>query len=272
MGDLGHNTWGKTDVRVSKVHRMPDRDDFFDVKVQILLEGDVSAAHIEGDNSGVVPTDTMRNTTYGLAQDHLGHDFEAFASILAGHFLEKGGIDRANVEVSGQIWARVGPTGFVGGGSERRTAGVTRTRGSTETRAGVEGLVVLKTTGSGFAGFPQDEFTILPETEDRLLATSMTATWRYSEVPKDTASTWELARRTLLGHFFGDRSESVQHQGFMMGEALLVALPEVDEVTLRLPNQHHLPFDLTRFGIEDRGVVFQPVSEPYGDIGLTITR
>jgi urate oxidase len=272
MAELAHNSWGKTDVRLSKLRRGADEDDFIDITARVSLEGDVSFAHTAGDNAGVVPTDTMKNTIYGLAQDHLTDDLEGFASVLAGHFLEKDWIDSAEVELSARLWQRVTPTGFIGGGSELRTAGVTRSRHGTEIRAGIEGLVVLKTTGSGFAGFPHDEFTILPEADDRILATSITATWRYAQLPEDTTSAWQTARRTLVERFFGDRSESVQHQGWMMGVALLDAVPEIDQVTFRLPNQHHLPFDLARFGMDDAGIVFQPVSEPYGDIAFTITR
>jgi urate oxidase len=58
----------------------------------------------------------------------------------------------------------------------------------------------------------------------------------------------------------------------MMAEALLGAIPEIEEVDFRLPNQHHLSYDLSRFGIEDEHTVFQPVSQPYGDIGFTVTR
>ncbi len=58
----------------------------------------------------------------------------------------------------------------------------------------------------------------------------------------------------------------------MMAAAALDAVPEITSLRLRLPNQHHLGFDLARFGIEDRGVVFQPVTEPYGDISLMVER
>ena len=56
---LGANRWGKSEVRVSKV--LPG-DEFVDITVQVLLEGDVGPAHTEGDNVNVLPTDTMRNT------------------------------------------------------------------------------------------------------------------------------------------------------------------------------------------------------------------
>lgn len=268
---LGSHRWGKSDVRVSKVFRGDDADDFLDVTVRVLLQGDVSEAYTGGDNSGVVPTDTMRNTVYGLAQDRLTRDLEGFGEVLCRHFLAKAGVDRAIVTIYENLLGRETANGFLGGASERRKARVER--GSQEsTSAGIEGLVVLKTSGSAFEGFPEDEFTTLPEASDRVLATSVTADWDYAEVPSDTSATWGRVRRVLVDRFFEDWSASVQHQGYLMGEAVLEAVPEITEISLRLPNQHHLPFDLTRFGLEWEGTVFQPVSEPYGDIYLTVTR
>lgn len=268
---LGPTSWGKSEVRVSKVHRGEIADDFSDVTVHVQLEGDVAAAHTDGDNSGVLPTDTMRNTVFAMAHQHLTADLEAFGERLCLRFLDHPGVDRAEVTVWQRTWARETVHGFIGGSAERRLALVVR--GSEEsTSAGVEGLVLLKTTGSAFVGFPRDEYTALPEADDRVLATSVTAEWVYSSVPSDTTATWGLVRRTLIDHFFGEWSASVQHQGYMMGEAVLAAVGEIDEISLRLPNQHHLPFDVTRFGVEDTGTVFHPVSEPYGDIRLTVRR
>ncbi len=268
---LGANRWGKSAVRVSKVLRGDDRDDFIDLTAQVLLEGDVEAAHVEGDNSSVLPTDTMRNTIYGLAQEHLDRDLERFGEVLCARFLRRPDIRRVVVTLHETIWSRQTNTGFVGGGSERRKARVAR--GFDEsTSAGIEGLVVLKTTGSAFEGFPRDEFTILPEASDRLLATSITADWDYSRIPADTTATWTRVREVLVSRFFGDWSASVQHQGYLMGEAVLAAVDEITAIGFRLPNQHHLPFDLTRFGLEWEGTVFHPVSEPFGDIYLTVTR
>ncbi|MCI0678309.1 MAG: urate oxidase [Actinobacteria bacterium] len=268
---LGDNTWGKSAIRLSKVHRGGASHDFSDLTVSVRLEGEVTEAHIAGDNSMVLPTDTMRNTVYGLAHRHLGRDLEGFAATLCGHFLESAGVTTATVSIAERLWRRVTPTGFHGGGSESRLARVTR-GDRTSTQAGVEGLVLLKTTGSAFTGFPRDRFTTLPEATDRLLATSVTAEWLYSTVPADTTAVWSRARQTLVDHFFADRSASMQHQGYQMGEAVLAEVPEIAEITLHLPNQHHLPFDVTRFNVEDTGTVFHPVTEPYGDIRLTVTR
>jgi urate oxidase len=272
MVRLDKNRWGKSEVRVSKIHHAGDEDSFSDLTVQVLLEGDVEPAHTEGDNRAVLPTDTMRNTVYCLAQDGLGRDLEGFAGLLCEHFLDRDGVTGASVSISERLWKRVGPTGFTGGGSERRIARVARGGSEAGVWGGVEGLVVLKTTGSGFSGFPRDQFTVLPEAEDRILATSITATWRYSMIPADTTAAWEKARSIILDSFFGEWSASVQHQGWLMASGVLEAIPEIEEVDFHLPNQHHLPFDVSRFGMEHKGTVFQPVSEPYGDIGLTVVR
>src|SRR5687768_702779 len=108
MALLGENRWGKSDVRVSKILRTESGDDFLDLSVQVLLQGDVEAAHVRGDNSGVLPTDTMKNTVFGLAQEHLTRDLEAFAAVLCDHFLERDGISAADVSVSSRIWDREG--------------------------------------------------------------------------------------------------------------------------------------------------------------------
>jgi urate oxidase len=268
---LGDNRWGKSEVRVSKVFPGAEADDFVDLTIQVLLEGDVEAAFTSGDNAAVVPTDTMRNTIYGLAQDALTRDLERFGELLCEHFLTKDGVGQATTTLLERRWERQSPQGFIGGGSERRKARIGRgVDGSSA--AGIEGLVVLKTGGSAFEGFPKDEFTILPERTDRLLATSITSDWIYTSLPEDPAETWSLIRATLVERFFSDWSASVQHQGYLMGEAVLQAVPEISEISFRLPNQHHLPFDLTRFGMEWRNTVFHPVSEPYGDIYFTLTR
>ena len=265
---LGANRWGKSEVRVSKV--LPG-DEFVDISVQVLLEGDVGPAHTDGDNVHVLPTDTMRNTIYGLAQGHLTQDLERFAEVLCDRFVANEFVDTASVSIEGATWQRETETGYIGGSSQRRHARVVR--GDREsTSAGVSGLVVLKTRGSAFVGFPQDEFTILPEASDRLLATSVTADWLYTTLPADTTGTWELVRKILVDRFMEDWSGSVQHQGYLMGEAVLAAVDEISEISFRLPNQHHLPYDLTRFGMDWDGTVFHPVSEPYGDIYLTVTR
>jgi urate oxidase len=266
---LGRNRYGKSRVRIFKVL---GPSQVVDLDVQILLEGDFGAAHTEGDNSRVIPTDTMRNTSYVLAQEHLTSDLEGFAVVLADHFVASPQVVSASIELSARSWSNLAPNGFVASSGERRLARVKAGAEATSIGAGIEDLLVLKTTGSAFTGFPRDQYTTLPEAEDRLLATSITASWDYGKVPADTTVIWEGVRDLLIEHFFGDWSASVQHQGYLMGEAVLGAYPEITRIEFRMPNKHHLPAGFERMGVVDRGTVFMPVDEPHGDISLEVTR
>jgi urate oxidase len=275
MGDrfvLGPNHYGKSAVRVFKVHDQGVSD--LDVKVACV--GDFGAVHTRGDNSPVVATDTMKNTVYALAQDRLGHEIERFGRVLVAHFLEFPSITGVEVEIDERPWAAVDghPHAFTpfGTGAERRTARVTAGSFGDRIEAGLRDLLVLKTSGSSFAGFDRDRFTTLPETKDRLLSTAVTATWRYHGHPQDYSEVWRQVRSTLVERVAAQPSRSVQEQGFLMGEAVLDTQPTIEEISISMPNRHHLPVDLNRFNLEDRGVVFQPVDQPYGDIHLTVRR
>lgn len=272
MTRLDDNTWGKSSVRLSKIHRGSESDDFSEVTASVALTGEVAAAYLEADNVGVVPTDTVRNTIYALAQDHLTKDLEAFAATLADHFLTLSGVASATVSLAETRWQRQTESGFIGGSSERRFARRLATRDEAQDWGGIEGLVVLKTRQSAFAGFPRDRYTILPETDDRILATTVAAEWLYESMPADTTATWDTVRQALCEGFFGGWSGSIQHQGWQMAEAAMAAAPEIAELSVRLPNQHHIAYDLTRFGVEDKGIVFQVTAEPFGDIRFTVTR
>ncbi|HEX6946051.1 MAG TPA: urate oxidase, partial [Acidimicrobiia bacterium] len=195
---LGANSWGKSRVRVSKILRGRPNDDILDLDVAIQLTAtDVDVAHTEGDNRGVLPTDTMRNTVYALAHARLDRDLEGFAAALCDHFLERETVTRADVTIAANRWSRQSARGFVGGSSEKRIAHVVR--GSEDgLSAGIEGLVVLKTGGSAFSGFPRDRYTVLPDADDRILATSVTAHWDYSSKPADTTATWERIRQAMV--------------------------------------------------------------------------
>ena len=143
--------------------------------------------------------------------------------------------------------------------------------GVTLVGAGIADLVVLKSAHSAFSGFPRDEYTTLPETRDRLLATALTATWRYG-TDLDFGPTWRAVRSTLLDVFAEHHSESVQHTLFAMGQGVLDAIGDVTAIRLVMPNKHHLPVDLSRFGLENRNEIFVATEEPHGLIEATLAR
>jgi urate oxidase len=275
---LAENSYGKQAVRLVTVRRRPDRHELQDVTVAIRFAGDFAAAYAEGDNSGVLPTDTMKNTVYALAAEHPFDDVEDFGLALTDHFLSNN--PRAasvRVELTEHLWERIEvggtahPHAFRKSGSERRIAVVTRDRDGARVLAGIEDLVVLKTAKSAFEGFPRDRYTTLKETSDRILATAVQATWRYSRPYVAFGTLWREVRRLLLETFANHDSRSVQHTLYAMGEAVLETL-DIEEIHIAMPNKHHLPVDLTPFGLENRNEIFVATVEPYGLIEGTLRR
>ena len=275
---LVDNNYGKQAVRLVTVRRRPDFHELKDVTAAIRLEGDFTTAYTEGDNSGVLPTDTMKNTVYALAAEHPFDDIEDFGLALTDHFLQASPkAARAHVELTEHLWERIDkgdrphPHAFRRAGSERRTASVARDRQSVRVQAGLEDLVVMKTAKSAFEGFPRDRYTTLKETSDRLLATAVRATWRYSRPYVAFGQLWRDVRRILLETFADHDSLSVQQTLYAMGEAVLETV-DVEEIHLSMPNKHHIPVDLTPFGLENRNEIFVATVEPYGLIEATVRR
>ena len=270
---LGPHGYGKSEVRVVKVTRTPGRHELRDLTVDVALEGDFAAAHVSGDNSALLATDTMRNVVYALARTHPIDSLESFGAALVEHFLRAGPtVERVRIDIAEHPWARLGDHehAFQRGHGGTRLASVSGDGSAVAYEAGVDDLLVLKTTASGWEGFVRDEYTTLPETDDRILATIVAARWAYAGAP-DEAS-WSAVRDTLLDAFGDHYSPSVQFTLNRMGEAVLERHPAVQRIHLSLPNRHHLLLDLQRFGLDNPNVVFHATTEPYGLIEGTIER
>jgi len=278
MIELGANRYGKAAIRLVRVHRDPDGHRLRDLTVAVALEGDFAAAHTDGDNSLVVATDTMKNTAYAFAKDHLDGALEDYGRALAEHFLEFEQVDRATVNIRGHQWRAIevggspAPDAFVRGGEGTRVATVSADRGGTTVEAGVEDLVVMKTTRSAFSGFPRDRYTTLAETDDRLMATKLTAIWRYGAPDLDFDDTFLAVRTTLLEVLADHDSPSVQTSIWIMAKAILERHDEVEEVRMVLPNLHHWQVDLAPFGLTNDGEVYVATTEPHGLIEATVRR
>lgn len=276
---LTHASYGKSAIRLVKVARHGDRHDLTDLTVSIRFEGDYDESYAAGDNSGVLPTDTMKNTVYALAARGPLDEPESFGQILARHFLDRNPrLRRVGIDIAQHPWGRITIGGredgqtFIRQGPERRTAAVSAGRdGSIDIEAGIRDVLVLKSSRSAFAGFLRDDLTTLPETEDRILATSLTATWQYGRAVA-FGPTWRVVRQMLLETFAGHQSASVQHTLFAMGEAVLASVDDVRSIHIVMPNKHHLPIDLSPFGLESRNEVFVATDEPFGLIEATVQR
>ncbi len=279
---LSQAGYGKSEVRLVKVSRRAGGHDLRDLTVDIRLEGDFGAAYAEGDNTGLLATDTMRNTVYALAKERPIDDIEPFGERLVEHFLAAApAITRARVHIVEHPWTRLEVGGrphehaFQRGSGGNRIATVSGDGGGAggrQIQAGIDDLLVLKTTGSGWQGFLRDRYTSLPDTSDRILATIITARWSYRERGIDFGAVWYDVRRTILEAFCDHYSPSVQFTLHHMGEAVLDARPEVERISISLPNRHHLLYDLERFGLENENEIFYPTNGPYGLIEGTVER
>jgi urate oxidase len=274
---LTWNRYGKSHIRLVKVRRSRERDELVDLTIDVSLEGAFADVYTKGDNRSCLPTDTMKNSVYAIARTHPIAAVERFAADLAGHFLKKPGVARARIGIAELPWGRIAvdgrphPHAFVHSGGERWTTSVTRDRVGVTIASGVADLVVMKTSDSAFSGFPRDEYTTLPETRDRILATSITATWTYGPAATDFTAR-ERIRTALLDTFAEHRSESVQHTLYAMGQAALAAAPETADITILMPNRHHVPVDLRPFGLDNPNEIFVATDQPYGLIEATVTR
>ena len=280
---LGPNQYGKAEVRVVAVDRSAPRHTLVDLDVSSSLRGDFTAAHTAGDNGHVLATDTQKNTVFAFARDGVGSP-EAFGLRLARHFAGAyEWISGARVAVDSFGWDRITVGGqphghaFRRDGGEVRTAVVTVDGDDAHVLAGLRDLVVLKTTGSEFWGFPRDRYTTLAETRDRILATAVTARWRYTGTDLDWDATFDVVRTTLLETFAATHSLALQQTLYAMGEAVLERYPCVAEVRLSMPNKHHFLQDLSAFGLDNDldgpgAVVYHADDRPYGLIEGVVLR
>ncbi|MFI2489398.1 factor-independent urate hydroxylase [Promicromonospora kroppenstedtii] len=287
---LGPNQYGKAEVRLVRVDRGTPRHRITDLSITSQLRGDFRATHESGDNTGVIATDTQKNTVYAFARNGVGSP-ETLLLRLARHFLaepqvtggrwraEQYGWERIGADAAGGAPGAVGHDhSFVRGAAERRTALVHADDAGLTVLAGLRDVTVLKSTGSEFSGFPRDRYTTLPETDDRILATDVTAWWRYAPSfadaagPTDYDERFAAVRALLLTTFAELHSLALQQTVFAMGRAVLEAFGDIAEIRLSCPNNHHFLVDLEPFGLDNPGEVFFAADRPYGLIEAAVQR
>ncbi len=277
---LGANQYGKAESRLVRIYRDTPRHELRDVNVSSALRGDFTEAHLHGDQSRVLPTDTQKNTAYAFAKEKGLHAVEPYALALARHFVDDvEPVTGARVAVEEYGWDRV-PVGehghdhtWVRRGTEVRTTVVEADADGARIVSGLRDLVLLKSTGSEFHGFLTDGYTTLGETDDRVLSTSLVATWTYTGTDvADWDATYAAVRTILLERFATVHSLALQQTLWEMGKAVLEAHPEIADISLSAPNRHHFVVDLAPFGLENGGEVFHAADRPYGLIEATVTR
>lgn len=276
---LGDNSYGKSETHVVRVVRDTPRHEIRDLVVSSALRGSFEAAHLHGDQSAVLPTDTQKNTVFAFAKTVGVASPEQFALALARHFVDDvQPVRSATVTVEERVWERAAVDGqphehtFVQRTQEVRTVAVFAEGGRAQVLSGLQELVVLKSTGSEFHGFLTDEYTTLEPTTDRVMATSVTARWRWSSVPADPDGAYDEVRSLLVSRFGAVHSLALQQTLWEMGRAVLEARWDIAEIRLSAPNRHHFQIDLSPFGLDNPGEVFWAADRPYGLIEVAVGR
>ena len=276
---LGDNQYGKAESRLVRFYRDGPRHEIRDVNVTTALRGPFDAAYLHGDQSAVLPTDTQKNTAFAFAKSKGVEAVETFGLELARHFVhDVEPVTGARIEIEQYDWQRAVVDGaehdhtWLRSGQEVRTAAVTVDDSGEHVVGGLKDLVLLKSTGSEFAGFLTDEFTTLPETHDRVMATALDAKWRFGTTDVDWDATYAEVKRLMVREFATLQSLALQQTLWHMGTAVLEAVPSIVEVRLKAPNKHHFAYDLSPFGLENPGEVFWAADRPYGLIEATVVR
>ncbi|MGI8432851.1 MAG: factor-independent urate hydroxylase [Chthoniobacterales bacterium] len=279
MAKLIEQQYGKEEVRVLKILRDGPRHTIREVAVSALLAGDFESSYTAGDNSKVVLTDTIKNTINVLARERLGAEVELFAVVLGEHFVASyEQVKKATIEIRERRWERMTiggtphPHAFAAGSDARRWTRAICTAEGCAVAGGIRDLVILKSTGSGFENYPKCKFTTLPETADRILATSFSGTWQFAEAPESYAAANDAILAAMLKVFAENFSPSAQTTVFQMAEAALAACPEISRIDLAMPNKHFNPINLAPFGLENKNEVFVPTEEPFGLIEASVRR
>ncbi|HMH14143.1 MAG TPA: urate oxidase [Edaphobacter sp.] len=280
MIELAENRYGKSRVRLMKVTRHPHGNDLREWTVQVLLQGDFDTAHIEGDNSKILPTDTMKNTVYSVARTSTATSMEAYAKELANFFLARNPqVTSAAISIESTLWKRLTfdgkphPSAFMRGSDELQTTRVQRAQnGDFQIHSGLDNLVILKTANSGFEGYIKDSLTTLKETSDRLFGTAVRAQWHYTTHDFDHNAIRSTIRETMLRTFADHDSKSVQQTLYAMAQSALEAVPQIDDIEITMPNKHCLLVDLSRFGQDNPNEIFVPTDEPHGYIEARVRR
>jgi len=277
---LAENRYGKSRVRLMKVTRHAHGNDLHEWTVQVLLKGDFDSAHYEGDNSRILPTDTMKNTVYSVARNSTAISIEAYGMELAEFLLARNPqVSGVEVKIESVLWKRLEvngkphPDSFMRGSNEVQTTHVEREPdGPVRITSGLENLVILKTAKSGFEGYIKDSLTTLKETSDRLFGTALTAAWKYPDSALDFEAVRHALREAMLKTFAEHDSKSVQQTLYAMAESALLAAPQASEIKLTMPNKHNLLVDLSRFGQDNPNEIFVPTDEPSGYIEARVRR
>lgn len=296
MAYLQDSTYGKDNVKFLKVKKdkyNPQKQQVLEATVRVLLRGNFDISYTKADNSPIVPTDTVKNTVLVEARKTDVWPIERFAAHLAEHFVKKySHVSGVDVHIIQHKWTKYEVNGklhdhsFMKDGEDVKIADISYERnGDFKLSSSLKDLTVLKSTGAGFVGFNQCDYTTLKPTNDRILSTDIDCVWNFdSKKIGSIKNIYRLADQGIfddtvskvlkitLDRFALENSPSVQATMFNMCSDILDVCPYVYNVSYALPNKHYILFNLEWKGLSNDNVLFYPASDPNGLIKCTVGR
>ena len=276
---LLQKTYGKSRVRVMRVHRDGDWHEARELTVQAMLTGAFDRTFTHAQNETSVSTDTVKNVINVVARENMTLGTELFCAAVAQRLLDSySTVDSAIVTGHETKWSRLPvngtphPHSFLLDSNGKPFAKVVATRSDVTTESGVSGFTFMKSTQSGWENYIKDKYTTIPETHDRLVATSMDASWNWRTAPPTYEATNAKIMNTLLTVFATTYSHSMQDSLYRMGTAALESVPEIADISMACPNKHYLLLNLSPFGLDNANQVFVATDEPHGQIECTVGR
>jgi len=258
------HSYGKDAVAVYRIAG----DSLFSCEVGVIVRGGAfEPSYTEGDNSMVVATDSMKNFVHRMGLEYEGDTLEGFVQLVASRLLT-----RYDHMEGVQVSARQVPFERVHRNVMRRryddfaVAELDLDRnGVVSARSAWNALHLLKLTGSSFAGFVRDEYTTLPEAEDRPLFVHMNFGWTNTDLARCARS--EDVRDKAVSTFCEIRSASIQELVHQIGVKVLESFPEIATVDFYAENRL---WDTAAPGEE--ATVYTDARPPFGVITLTLER
>ncbi|XP_072504968.1 uricase isoform X2 [Notamacropus eugenii] len=273
-------------VKVLHIQRDGKYHTIKEVAASVQLTLGTKKDYLFGDNSDIIPTDTIKNTVHVLAKFKGIKTIEKFAMDICEHFLSSfSHVTRAKVYIEQVPWKRLEKNGvehahaFINTPTGTHFCEVEQSpNGPPTIHSGIKDMKVLKTTQSGFEGFIKDQFTTLSEVKDRCFATQVYCKWRYSQFQNvDFQAVWNGVRDIILEKFAGpydkgQYSPSVQKTLYDIQVFSLSKIPEIEDMEISLPNIHYFTIDMSKMGLINKDEVLLPTDNPYGKITGTVKR
>lgn len=232
----------------------------FGLEVRVQVEGEEFLPSFrDGDNEKVVATDSMKNFILHHAGEYDGATVEGFLHEVGSEFLrtydQMEAVRISADELQFDERPVPGDEGFepselvfrvsdnesaYGEYYLRREDGEVVTE---EQRSGVTGIELVKVKDNSFTGFVQDEYTTLPERENRTLYIGLDVFWEYADpelaLGDDPTEYVPAAQVRDIAQVVFDEQDvnSIQDLIYQIGLRVLERFPQLAEVSFEANNR-----------------------------------